>query len=264
VSKAVGSPKKLAQLIKRLRAADRTEAGAADAPTHFQHAPGSLGEPIITELVYALLLGDSSTTAARSAMKRLTEGVVDANELRVWMPMEIASCIGDRYPAAAERALRIKAALWEIQRRQHTVTLEHLAGQPAKEARAYLESIEGVTKYAAARVALGCLSIPCVPLDSRLAALLAREGVLEDDAPIHEACNWIGRNIETSEASLIHRLFQSWSDEEGHAPKPHEVATDSPATRRARKTAPRAKKARATSSQGAKSAPSSRASKSKG
>jgi hypothetical protein len=265
VSKAVGSLKKLAQLIKRLRAADRTEAGAQDAPTLFQHAPGSLGEPIITELVYSLLLGDSSTSAARSAMKRLTEGVVDANELRVWMPTEIASCIGERYPAACERALRIKSSLWEIQRRQHVVSLEHLTGQPAREARAYLDSIEGVTKFAASRVALGCLSIPCVPLDARLAALLTHEGVLEDDAPLNEASSWLIRNIEPADAGLIHKLFQSWSDEEGHAPKPQDhTTTDAPAKRRPGKAAPRPAKARTTSTRSAKSTSSPRSSKSKG
>lgn len=259
MSKAVGSSKKLASLVKRLRAAGRTEDTVEDGAPPFQHAPGSLGEPVVTELVYSMLLCDSTTGAAKASMKRLCESVVDANELRVWMPGEIGACIGERYPGASERALRIKAALWEIQRRQHAVTLEHLAALPGREARAYLDSIEGVTRYAAARVALGCLSIPCVPLDHRLAGLLVREGVLDADAPIAEAGAWLTRNIEPAEASLVHRLFQAWSDDEGSVMKVRERVAEPAAKRRASAGGARPAKARA-----AKPASGSRATKAKG
>ncbi len=264
MSKAVGAPKKLASLIKKLRTTNLAEAIGEDGSGIFQSAPASLGDPIVSELVYSLLLGDSTTGAARTAMKRLCESVVDGNELRVWMAPEIAASIGERYPGASERALRIKAALWEIHRRQHAVTLEHLRTLPAREARAYLDSIEGVTRYASARVALGCLSIPCVPLDARLAGLLAREGVLDADAPLAEAGAWLSRNIEPADAAILHRHFQAWSDDEGGTVKTRERSPEPATRRRSAQPGARPAKARTATARGTKAASSSKPTKSKG
>jgi endonuclease III len=186
----------------------------------------ALGDAGVTELVHALLLTDATTQAAKGAMKRLCELVVDANELRVLMPEEIEGALGERYPAASVRARRIRAVLGDIHRRQHCVSLAHLGGASARDIRAYLESLEGVTHFAAARVALLGFTLPAIPVDTRLAQLLADEGVVEEGAPPCDIAAWIEKQIAASEAVAVHGALQAWSDEHGQSARSRERAAE--------------------------------------
>lgn len=237
---AEASSKKFASLLKRLRKAD---APPLEAPT----AEGE--EPIVTQLVYSLLLWEASSTQARAAFRRVRESLVDFNELRVCVPEEIACIIGDRYPLSAERSLRIRSVLHAVFVARHQLSLSHLASAPKREARASLEALEGIPHFVAARVLLVSLGGHAIPVDERLRDLLAGEKVIAPDVPPAAAGHALERLVRAEESLAAHATLAAWSDEEGHPPRRERPAfsepADAPKPQTARPDPPRAKSAKA-------------------
>lgn len=229
------SSRRLAALFKRLRA-DYAQAETPLMPLD----PADAGEPLLHEIVYSLLLWEASTSQAKSAYRRLREHLVDFNELRVCFADEIAQMIGERYPRAAERAQRIRGVLHDVYKRQHRLTLAPLREAPRNEAQAYIRSLDGLPPFSAARVLCMGLSIEAVPVDARLHALLAEEGVVKEgeanDESILEAAAFLDRTLKSAEVGEACRLLQAWSDDAGHAPKRERA--DAEASRDAAKRKP--------------------------
>jgi hypothetical protein len=221
------SIKKLTGLLRRLRK-------GSDAPPAAGETP-DLGEPVLSQLVLSMLMWEASSGQARSALRRVRDSVVDLNELRVCVPDEIETMLGERYPLAGERALRLRSVLHEVFRRQHTMSLAHLADLGKREARVYLETLPGMTSYAAARVVVATLGGHAVPVDDRLRDLLAGEGAVPRTMRVEEAGSWIEHHVKAEDALGTHLLLQAWSDEAGRPPrqerqpKEHEAPTAPPA-----------------------------------
>lgn len=221
MSPSDASPKKFQTLLRRLRKEEPPAPPAPEGPTG--------AEPVLTQLLYAMLLADASTGQATAALRRVREAIVDLNELRVFVPDEIVQTLGERYPLVNERALRLRLMLGAIFTRQHTMSLAPIAQMPKREARAYLDSLEGVMPFAAARVAVVCLGAHAVPVDERLRDLLAGEGVIDPAMPVEDAASWVERAVKAEDALATHLAFQAWSDEHGHTPKRDKEAFAPPA-----------------------------------
>ncbi|MEO0632017.1 MAG: hypothetical protein AAFY46_15030, partial [Planctomycetota bacterium] len=138
-------------------------------------------DPILEELLYAFLAWEAGDKKAAAAPAKLAATCVDANELRICLSSEIVAALGSTYPKAAERAERIRATLTDIFDREHEVSLASLATAGKREARQYLDSLEGIPPYVAARTALVALDCHAFPVDDRLRKLLAGESCLPDD-----------------------------------------------------------------------------------
>lgn len=208
--------KRFAALIKRLKSEFETpqETAGAVAPP-----PATTADSVLDQMVYSFLLWETTTTHATTAHKRLREAFVDLNEVRVCFPEEISAAVGERFPKSRERASRLRAVLNDIYRREHGLTLARLIDQPKREARMYLESLEGMPSFVAARVALVGLACHAVPVDERLLSLLAQERAVEPDVSVEEASSWIERQVRANEAAPTHQLLRSWADEEGGGSK---------------------------------------------
>lgn len=196
--------KKFAALVKRLRqehSAVSPDAAHAHRP---EHTPR-----LIWQLVFSLLAADCSPDRAAAPCRALHDAVVDYNELRVCLVEEIAESIGSRYPASADRAARIRAALNDIYRRHHAVTIDHLLAMNKREARAYLDALDGVTVYAAARVALLELDCHAMPVDERIRALLLAESALPPDLDADAASAWLERQLHAGEARDVYLLLEA-------------------------------------------------------
>ncbi|MBS0188265.1 MAG: hypothetical protein JSS51_09360 [Planctomycetes bacterium] len=177
-------------------------------------------DPLLHLFVYSFLLWDASTGQARAALKRIRETFVDYNELRIAFADEIAAAFGERYPRGYERALRLRSSLHDIFRREHSLSLQRLSELSKREARAYLDSIEGAPAYVAARTMLLGLGGHAIPVDQRIADLLASEAVLGDDVTdADSAASWLERQIRAGEATTVALVLQSWSDDQGAAPR---------------------------------------------
>lgn len=206
--------KALTSLLKRL-ADELGEPEAAEAPpTNGIDA----GEPVLAEFVWSFLLWESTTSRAAAATKRLAAAVVDFNELRVCLPDEMCGILGERYPRALERSQRLRAALGGVYVREHAVTLEPLASLGKREAKEYLDSLEGVPPFVAARVLVFALGGHAVPVDSRLLHRLVQAGIVPEETDAEGAAGSVERRIRAAEILGACRLFQAWSDAEGAEP----------------------------------------------
>ena len=156
------------------------------APAEFLSPPPAppASDPLTHQAVYALLLWEASTSQAHAALRRVLSAVVDYNELRVCQAEHIAEWLGEKYPLAMERALRLRAFLEDVYQRQQSVQVSPLLLGSRKDTYQTLAALEGMTPFAAARVVALGLSRPACPIDERLLTLLRREKAVAADASV--------------------------------------------------------------------------------
>lgn len=198
--------KKFATLLKKLK-------GVTPLPEPLPEPVPAWIEPGVEELVFSMLVWDARTSQAREAIARLRTGVVDYNELRVCFPEEIRQMLGDRYPKAAERAARIRAALNDLYKREHRVTLQAVLSAGKRDARQYLETLDGVPPFAAARVFLSSCGGHAMPVDDRIRDFLADEGVIAATEDPEALSSWLERQLKAGEASAAYGALQAGADE---------------------------------------------------
>lgn len=166
----------------------------------------------VAVLVMSFLLWEASANQALRAYKAICQHVVDFNELRVALPTEIVSMIGERYPLAMERAQRLHAVLNDLYRREHVVSFERLIAGGKREAKKYIESLDGITPYVAARVLLISFETHGIPADERLRAALVAEGAADESTDVGELGNWLSRQVKAEDGPAAHRALQTWVD----------------------------------------------------
>jgi len=168
------SATKLAAIVKKHAPAPTSGHTTAPPP-----APPST-DPIGT-LVHSFLLWEASTHHASGGTERIAKECVDFNELRVCLPDEIVSILGPRYPFAEERATRLRRSLNDIYRREHKISLEHIASAGKRDQRNYIENLDGMIPFVASRVLLFHFGQAGVPADDQLVDLLRDAKALTKD-----------------------------------------------------------------------------------
>lgn len=219
--------KKFATLLKRAKS--EVEVSEEASPAAGADDSGRL----IRQLIFSMLMWEATRAQATAAMRRLGEHLVDLNELRVCFAQEIAAILGERYPRGLERAERLHAMLTEIYKREHGLNIDRLETLSKRDARTYLETLEGMCEYACARVILVGLGGHAMPCDERLRDHLASEGAMPEDLTTVEACGWLERQVRAGEALGAHHVLQAWSDAQG-IPTKREKKPEAPASRRAK------------------------------
>lgn len=226
--------KKLQSLVKRLRSEHAEPADDAFAPPF---VPDEFGA-VLHQFLYSMLLWDTTSSHAAHAAKRLESAVVDLNELRICFAEELAELLGERYARSKERAQRLKAALTEIYKREHSLSLERVLQMTKRDARVYLETIDGIPLYVAHRVLLICVGGHAVPCDIRLQHLLEDEKAIEPGLSIEEASAWLEHQFKSGEGLGVHFLLQKWSDQNTPSPRKERKPEPPPAPKRAPETKP--------------------------
>lgn len=219
--------KKLDGLLKRLRAR-HPDAQVPIAPQWDGMDAG------VRELVFSVLLWENGSEAALRAFDRLRQAFVDGNDLRVALPEEVAEALGEECPPALERAQRLHCAMMEIYRREHRLRLDQLREVGKREARAYLESVDGLPEFVRARLALLHLGGHAIPVDARLLERLGDERVVSEKGGAEAAAGWMERHVHQGEALGVHALFQAWCEEP--ARKRRGAETGKRTTRRSKAT----------------------------
>lgn len=179
-------------------------------PTQDDHP---FGDPVLETLLEAFLVWEAGHKRAATAPAKIAAHCVDANELRICLTAEIVAALGSSYPKAAERADRIRATLNDIFQREHDVSLASLAEAGKREARQYLDSLDGIPPYVAARTALLALDCHAFPADTRLTKLLHAEGCLPDAEQPEAAAGWIERQLRAGEARDMFLALEHWAAE---------------------------------------------------
>lgn len=207
---AADPARKLATTLKRLR----TSYGALEREEWL--APFEpIEDPLVMQLLFSFLAWEAGTSKAAHAMKKLLSSVVDINELRVCLPDETAGMLGERYPRAVERCVRMRTALNELYKREHAVTLKTVADMPKRDARSYLGSLEGMPGYVTGRMILLALGGHAFPLDERMRDVLTAEGCIPPVLPMDEAAAWLERQFRAGEAAPAYLLIEAWLNDDG-------------------------------------------------
>ena len=162
---------------------------------------------------------ESLVAQAANAIGRIRSSVVDLNELRIAYPDEITEMLGPRYPKVAERSERIRAVLCDVFNREHELSLASLHEMPKREARAYLEGLEGIPHSVAHRVGLTVFSIHCVPVDDRLGDALIAKDAFDPGTPTQEMSGSLERAIRAADSLDTFLRLEEWADSPESKPK---------------------------------------------
>lgn len=205
--------KEYAKRVQKLFNKLRREQGSAFTPTPPDPDP-------LNQLLLALLGESTTETKARTALNVLNQRMVDMNELRVSPVSDVAEIISDYIPDATRAAAAICRALNSVFDREHTVSLDTLVqkGREAKrEAKQYLESLDGVGPYATATVMLNTLDAHAIPVDNLLLQVFKREKLVDPNAGVAEVQAFLERNISATEGPLFVALMKKYGSI--HAPR---------------------------------------------
>ena len=206
---------KLMKLVKKVGAKDPVPSAG----------PSSDGNDPIEVLVYSFLLWEATAKQADDAMAKIRGAIVDFNDLRVFLPNEIVTLIGARYPLALERSQRLKTSLHSIYLGQHAVSLDHLASAGKREAKALIESLEGIPPYVSARVLHRCFGVHIIPVDDRLVDLLIEAKVVSEIVDSGELSSWMSRQVKSADGNAFEATLRGFIDE---SPKPPRRPTPKP------------------------------------
>ena len=152
---------------------------------------------LIELLIESFLLTDASRDQTAHAMSRIRHDMVDFNDLRV-------ETIGVRYPEAPDRCVLLRRALHDIFKRQHKVSLEHLTTIPKRDAKSYIENLDGIPSFVAARVCLLGLNIHAVPMDRTTIRLLVESDILTSAGSAADISQLMLRHVRAEDAVSTH------------------------------------------------------------
>lgn len=167
-------------------------------------------DPLVHQLVYAMLLWESSHEAAARCLEAVRAEVVDYNELRVCSAQELCEMLPRDCPLRPERATRLLGSLNAIFIREHALTLAQLNALPKREARQYLDGLDGIPQFAAARVLLVGLGGHAFPADARIGRVLSQAGLLsEDEAAAADLGPRLERAVRAADAARVYALLEA-------------------------------------------------------
>jgi endonuclease-3 len=153
----------------------------------------------VTWLIYAVLSDGVGDGKARAALRRFQDSFVDWNELRVTPPEEIVQVMGG-LPQAREKAAAVTSFLNRLFELTNSLSLDSLAEKPKRDARLWLEKLDGVGPVAAASVMLNALGGHAVPVDAGVHRLLQRLGMIKADTPAGAVQSALERHISHHDA----------------------------------------------------------------
>ena len=195
---AEAAAKKFTALLKKAVAAHKGE----DPPPR---------DPV-AQMVVAFLQWRTTHRAAEDAFTALMAALIDINDMRASHPHELVALIGEDYPDAVERIIRLKQALHGVYLREHDNQMHSVAGKGKKEQRAYLDSLYGVPPFVAAQVTLLSFGGHALPVDEKLVMMLEREGALPENLDAAGAESFLLRQIKAGDAIEAHLALQHWAD----------------------------------------------------
>jgi endonuclease III len=177
----------------------------------------------LEQLMFAQLSWDATSGNAQKAARKLAEQMTDLNEVRVSTPREIAAVIRDCVPNPMECARAISRSLNSIFQRENLVSLGPLQEKGRREARQYLETLDGVNAHASASVLLWSLGAHAIPVNQRLLRALRKEELVDPDADGPQVQAFLERHVAAAEARTFCRVMEKLASLKG-TPPPSEKA----------------------------------------
>ncbi len=191
-----------ARRIKRLFRQLQRESGGWE--------PGEPTDPV-EQLAVAVLSSNTTPEQGRKALGRLRDCMVDYNELRVSAPAEVSGLIRDLIPDNLERTKALLTVLDAVYQTEYCVDLRGLRNLGLREARKYLETLEGSDPYVAASVLLWSLGGHAIPVSPRLLEAMRTHNLVDADSTHAEVQSFLERHISATDARLFCHLMESYA-----------------------------------------------------
>jgi len=201
---------------------------------------GDLPQPTdpITQIVLGFLEWNATRSLAAEAHQRLMAVLVDNNDLRVSLPVELIALIGDDYPQINLRINRMREVLQDIYVREHDVTLEPIAGKPKKQVATYIDTLSGMIPYVSSQLMLMNFGFHAIPVDERLHEMLVAEDAVDSESTLPDVAAFLERQIKAGEGVAMHAALRFWEDSKSRTVTP----AKSPAKKKTTKSARLSKK----------------------
>jgi endonuclease III len=167
----------------------------------------------LRRLALAILGVVHGETRASKAMERLFTALVDWNEVRVSSPAEIAAIVADDLPDALPQCQNLVSALRSIYRLENRPALDRLRAMGRREAKQYLESLEGVDAHAVASVFLWSLGGHAIPVNDAALRALREAGTVEPDADRATVQAFLERHVNAADAREFCMLLTGFAGE---------------------------------------------------
>ncbi len=181
--------------------------GCCDLIDHHILSPDEL----ISELVFSMLVWESSIEHALRAVECIHDQLIDLNELRVCTPEELVAIFPSRYPRSLERCRRLIRILNTIFNRENRLSLAHLRELGKRQALEYLSTIDGIPPFATSRVILLGLGWHAFPIDDYLTKMLAKHGITDTSLDIHQQTLRLERLVRANDALRYYTLIEHWA-----------------------------------------------------
>ena len=183
----------------------------------FAKARQAVRDPVIPEsddplrrLGIAVLGVKYGDTEATRAIDHLLTSMADWNEVRVSRPSEINEAMGNANPLRLEHCQRLAKALQSVFDRENRLSLNRLKQLGRREARQYLEGLEGVDEYAVASVALWSLGGHGIPVDDQLLEALRKAELVHPAATRSEVQAFLERHVSATQAKKFCIVMRSF------------------------------------------------------
>lgn len=178
-------------------------------------------DPLHRLAVAVLGVGIGEREAIR-AVTGLMETMVDWNEVRVSSPAEVNNGVGEKIPDGIQRCRQLITALQSIFDRENALSLDRLKTTARREARHYLEELEGVDDYVGASIVLWSLGGHAVPVNDHLLDTLRAAEIVPPSASRKEVQAFLERHINAADAKefcLVMQFFKPKTKTPTHAKK---------------------------------------------
>ena len=155
------------------------------------------------QLAVATFAVASGEKQAAKAVAALLATMAGWNEVRVSRPSEISKAIGNTIPDRIESCQRLMGMLESVYERENELSLKRLKQLGRREARQYLDSLEGVDEYGVASVALWSLGGHGIPIDDSLLKELKSAALVHPDATRGEVQAFLERHVSAADAKAF-------------------------------------------------------------
>lgn len=169
-----------------------------------------LDEPL-RRLAIAILGVETIEQEAVSAIDRAFTTMVDWNELRVSSAQELNKATGNTIPHGVEHCQKLLDALQAVYDRENLLSLDRLHNMGRREARHYLEQLNGLDEYGVASVVLWSLGGHAIPVNDRLLEGLRHAELVNPSADRAEVQAFLERHVSANEAKTFCIIMQSLS-----------------------------------------------------
>lgn len=166
----------------------------------------------LDELVLGCLSAHTTESRARTAFNKLRSNFVDFNELRVCREEEIAEILGKGFHQSKETAKQITMLLQAIFAANNCLDINCLLDGGKREARSFLESLDGITAYVLGRVMLRSLEAHAFPVNDQILLMLREEEVVSADADAANVQGFLERQISASDMGSTYALLCRHAD----------------------------------------------------